>query len=83
MGGSIKVAASFPINIISWEKKTFEEISIQFIMNASYEGYCVEFERKSNTALVYLLSNCFQVNSFKTHPLNNILGQFRYMITRL
>jgi len=26
--------------------------------NASNEGICVEFWRKNNTTLVYLLSNC-------------------------
>jgi len=29
--------------------------------NASNEGMCVEFWRKNNTSLVYLLSNCRQV----------------------
>ena len=29
-------------------------------MNVSYEGYGVELERKSNTPLVFLLSNCSQ-----------------------
>jgi len=28
------------------------------IINVSYEGIGVEFERKSNTTLVFLLSNC-------------------------
>jgi len=31
------------------------------MLNASYEGICVEFERKNNTTLVYLLSNFPQV----------------------
>jgi len=31
------------------------------IINASYEGIYVEFERKNNTTLVFLLSNYPQV----------------------
>jgi len=31
------------------------------IINGFYEGISVEFERKRNTTLVYLLSNCPQV----------------------
>jgi len=31
------------------------------MINASNEGICVEFERKNNTTLVFLLSNCPQV----------------------
>ena len=31
------------------------------ITHYSYEEICVEFERKNNTALVFLLSNCPQV----------------------
>jgi len=30
-------------------------------MNASHKGICVEFERKNNTTLVYILSTCPQV----------------------
>jgi len=39
------------------------------MINASYEGICVEFLRKKNTTLVYLLSN-------KTNPLNIIFDDF-------
>jgi len=31
------------------------------MINASYEGICVEFERKNNKTLVFLLYNCPQV----------------------
>jgi len=31
------------------------------MINASNEGVCVEFWRKNNTTLDYLLSNCWQV----------------------
>jgi len=31
------------------------------MINASNEEICVEFWRKNNTTLVYLLSNCRQV----------------------
>jgi len=31
------------------------------MINASIEGICVEFRRKNNTTMVYLLSNCRQV----------------------
>jgi len=31
------------------------------MINASCAGICVEFWRKNNTTLVYLLSNCRQV----------------------
>jgi len=31
------------------------------MINDSNEGICVEFWRKNNTSLVYLLSNCRQV----------------------
>jgi len=31
------------------------------VIYASNEGICVEFWRKNNTTLVYLLSNCRQV----------------------
>ena len=30
-------------------------------MNASYEGICVEFERKNNTTWIFLLSNNLHV----------------------
>jgi len=30
------------------------------LLNASFEGICVKFERKNNTNLVFLLSNCQQ-----------------------
>ena len=55
----------------------FKEISIHIILNASYEGYCVELQRKSNITLVFLLSNCSQeLNLFKTHSLNIIFDGF-------
>ena len=43
----------------------------------------VEFERKNNTTLVFILSAC--TKSFMTDPLNNILllFRFRFMNTRL
>ena len=48
------------------------------MIKASNEGIYVEFEGKSNTTLVYLLSNCRQVlKSFKTNPLNIIFDDFR------
>ena len=31
------------------------------MINAFYEGICVKFERKNNTRLVFLFSNCQQV----------------------
>ena len=45
------------------------------IINASYEGYCVG---KSNTTLVFLLSNCSQVltQDYRTHQLNIIFDGF-------
>jgi len=42
------------------------------MINASNEGICVEFCRKYNTTLVYLLSNCRHYKyytSFKINPL--------------
>jgi len=51
------------------------------IINASYEGYCVE---KSNTTLVFLLSNCSQVlkQDYRTHQLYVIFDGF-CMITMI
>jgi len=52
----LKVALS--LSIISL--KTFSEIIIHnyIIINASYEGICVEFKIKHNTSLIFLLLNC-------------------------
>jgi len=44
----------------------FQEISIHnIITNASYEGICVGFERKIITTVVFLPSNCPQVQELK------------------
>ena len=40
----------------------------------SYEDICVEFERKNNKALAFLLSNCPQVST--SDPLNIIFDDF-------
>ena len=66
----------FPIN--KFPTKIFKGIRHTYIMiNAFNEGICVEFWRKNNTTLVYLLSNCRQVlKLFKTNPLNIIFDDF-------
>ena len=56
----VKVALSIPINKYH-EKKWFKELAYNIMVNASNKGICVEFWRKNNTTLVYLLSNCWQV----------------------
>ena len=58
----VKVAIPFPFNLfplktISRNKYTCAHI----ITNASYVEICVDFERKNNTTLVFLLSNCLQL----------------------
>ena len=47
-------------------------------MNACNEGICFEFERKNNTTLVFLLSNCSHKYKkyFMTDPLNRIFNNF-------
>jgi len=42
------------------------------MINASYDRICVAFERKINTTLVFLLSNCPQVLKI-FHDLLNII----------
>ena len=44
------------------------------MINAPNIGICVEFWRRKNTTLVYLVSNCQQ--SVKTNPLNIIFDDF-------
>jgi len=45
--------------------------------NASNEGICDEFERKNNTTIVNLLSNCWQVlNLSRLTALNIIFDDF-------
>jgi len=56
--GIFKIALLFPINLFP------KKISKEIIINASYEGICVEFERIKLTTLVFLLSNCLQVSKF-------------------
>ena len=65
------VIVSFPINL--FPEKIYLKIKHTYIkikFNASYEGNCVEFEKKSNTTLVFLLSNCLQeqTNLLKPTP---------------
>ena len=40
------------------EKNILRNCHTYVIINASYGGICVEFERKNNPTLVLLLSNC-------------------------
>ena len=62
----------------------YNYIYLYVITKASYEGICVELERKSNTDLVHLLSNCSQVlNLFYDSPVKYYFWQFWYLITRL
>jgi len=54
------------------------------IINASYEGICVEFKNKNNATLVFLLLNCWQeLKIFYDWPLKYNFCQFWHMITRL
>jgi len=47
------------------------------IINASYEGIWVEFERRNFTTLVFLLTNCPNVlKCFMTNPLYIIFDDF-------
>ena len=47
------------------------------MIDASYEGICVEFKRKNNTIMVLLLLNCLQVLIyFVPDPLNIIFDNF-------
>ena len=70
------MALSFPID--KFHKHFFSGNYHTYIMiNASDEGICVEFWRKNNTTMVYILSSCRQVlNYFKNNPLNTIFDYF-------
>ena len=73
---NLKVALSFPINKFH-KNNILRNYHTYIMINASNKGICVEFWRKNNTALVYLLSNCRQVlKSYKTNPLNIIFNDF-------
>jgi len=51
------------------------------MIKASNQGICVEFWRKNNTTLVYLLSNCWHVlNIFQELPVKYYFWRFQYMI---
>jgi len=57
------------IGIMAYWILKYNYIYLYVITKASYEGICVELERKSNTNLVHLLSNCSQVlNLFYDSP---------------
>ena len=65
----------FRSQLINFLKKSYT------ILNASYQGICVRFERK-NITLVFLLLNGPKV-LFYNRPVKYYFWQFRYMITRL
>ena len=71
---AFKVALSFPINKYP-KKNVLRNKQTYIIINGSYEGIWVESEPKNQTTLVFLLSNCPQVQtSYMTNPLNNMFG---------
>ena len=57
MMGCIKVALSLPINLFL-PKCILRNKHTYIVINAFYEGICVEFQRKNSTLLVFLLFNC-------------------------
>ena len=72
---TVKVALLFPIN--KFHKTYFKGLTSYNTINPSNEGICVEFLRKKDTILVYLLSNFRQVlNYFKTSPITIIFDDF-------
>jgi len=52
---NFKFTLLFPIN--TFPKKYFKNRATPVIINASYNGICVEFNSKNITTLVFLLSN--------------------------
>ena len=57
---TFKVALSYQINQFP-NKNDLRSWHTYIIINGFYEGIGVEFEKKSNTTLVFLLSSCPQV----------------------
>ena len=57
-----------PDKFICYKKFEKKLAYIYYMINASCEGICVEFERKTTQHWFFLLSNCQQVqtNSFMT-----------------
>jgi len=62
IGVYVHLKLPFHSQLINFLKKYFKELAYNYILiNTSNKGICVEFWRKNNTTLVYLLSNCRQV----------------------
>jgi len=71
-----KVALPFTISYIP-NNNSFRNNHTYIIINVSYEGICVQFERRKHPTLVFLLSSCPQtLNYFMTDPSNIILDDF-------
>jgi len=47
--------------LLYYKSEKFSFLVQYIIIHATYEGIYVEFERKANSTLMFLLSNCLQV----------------------